>query len=160
MRSALLVVSGSGGTGKTSILKFLSDHLAKGGHILVVGLPEEYSATEQQVVVSFETFSENSAKYLRREPSVIVFDELRDGQQASAALRLVGAGHFVLAGLHYGGSSPVRERLAQLLDGMSSHVLKNLSVRDEFVSIGASRSGDEVWMTSLPLDRSANALPR
>ncbi|MGH2927140.1 MAG: type IV pilus twitching motility protein PilT [Solirubrobacteraceae bacterium] len=105
----LVLVTGPTGSGKTTTLAAMIDHInqTRPCHIVTIEDPIEYLHTDQlasigQREVGFDTTSFASAMrvVLRQDPDVILVGEMRDLETASAALTAAETGHLVLSTLH------------------------------------------------------------
>lgn len=105
----LVLVTGPTGSGKTTTLATMIDHInrTRPCHIVTIEDPIEYLhrdqlATVNQREVGFDTDSFSSAMrvVLRQDPDVILVGEMRDPETAFAALTAAETGHLVLTTLH------------------------------------------------------------
>jgi twitching motility protein PilT len=105
----LVLVTGPTGSGKTTTLAAMVDHInhTRACHIVTIEDPIEYlhrddlSAIEQREV-GFDTDSFTSAMrvVLRQDPDVILVGEMRDPETVYTALTAAETGHLVLSTLH------------------------------------------------------------
>jgi twitching motility protein PilT len=105
----LVLVTGPTGSGKTTTLASMVDHInhTRACHIVTIEDPIEYLhrdhvAAIEQREVGFDTDSFASAMrvVLRQDPDVILVGEMRDKETAFAALSAAETGHLVLSTLH------------------------------------------------------------
>ncbi len=105
----LVLVTGPTGSGKTTTLATMIDHInrSRACHIVTIEDPIEYLhadrlAAIEQREVGFDTDSFASAMrvVLRQDPDVILVGEIRDPETAYAALSAAETGHLVLSTLH------------------------------------------------------------
>jgi twitching motility protein PilT len=105
----LVLVTGPTGSGKTTTLATMIDHInrTRPCHIVTIEDPIEYLhrdllASVDQREVGFDTDSFESAMrvVLRQDPDVILVGEMRDPETAYAALTAAETGHLVLTTLH------------------------------------------------------------
>jgi twitching motility protein PilT len=105
----LVLVTGPTGSGKTTTLASMVDHInrTRPCHIVTIEDPIEYLhrdnlAAVEQREVGFDTESFESAMrvVLRQDPDVILVGEMRDPETAYAALTAAETGHLVLTTLH------------------------------------------------------------
>ncbi len=105
----LVLVTGITGSGKTTTLNAMINHINETSnvHIVTVEDPIEYYHTDKkssivQREVGPDTRSFQSAlKYvLRQDPDVVVIGEMRDHEAIAAALTAAETGHLVLGTLH------------------------------------------------------------
>jgi len=101
----LVLVTGPTGSGKTSTLYAMLDHLnSPGCNIITLEDPVEYvlpGITQAQINsrVGF-TFATGLRSVLRADPDIIMVGEIRDTETASLAVHAALTGHLVLASLH------------------------------------------------------------
>ena len=105
----LVLVTGPTGSGKTTTLAAMIDHINRTRccHIITIEDPIEYLHTDalasiSQREVGFDTnsFATAMRMVLRQDPDVILVGEMRDVETASAALSAAETGHLVLSTLH------------------------------------------------------------
>ena len=105
----LIVVTGPTGSGKTTTLAAMINHIneTRACHIVTVEDPIEYlhtdeTATIDQREVGFDTDSFSSAMrvVLRQDPDVILVGEMRDPETVFTALTAAETGHLVFSTLH------------------------------------------------------------
>ncbi len=105
----LVIVTGPTGSGKTTTLAAMVDHInhTRSCHVVTIEDPVEYLHTDDlaaidQREVGFDTDSFSSAMrvVLRQDPDVILVGEMRDIETVSAALTAAETGHLVLSTLH------------------------------------------------------------
>ncbi len=105
----LILVTGPTGSGKTTTLATMIDHInrTRPCHIVTIEDPIEYLHRDQMAAVDqreigFDTDSFGTAMrvVLRQDPDVILVGEMRDTETAYAALSAAETGHLVLTTLH------------------------------------------------------------
>jgi twitching motility protein PilT len=105
----LVLVTGPTGSGKTTTLAAMVDHInhTRSCHIVTIEDPVEYLHTDDlaaidQREIGFDTDSFPSAMrvVLRQDPDVILVGEMRDQETVSAALTAAETGHLVFSTLH------------------------------------------------------------
>jgi twitching motility protein PilT len=105
----LVLVTGPTGSGKTTTLAAMVDHINHNRmcHIVTIEDPVEYLHTDDlaaidQREIGFDTDSFASAMrvVLRQDPDVILVGEMRDMETVSAALTAAETGHLVFSTLH------------------------------------------------------------
>jgi twitching motility protein PilT len=105
----LVLVTGATGSGKTTTLAAMIDHMNKTRtqHIITIEDPIEILHPDQGCIVNqrevgLDTvdFSEALRRALRQDPDVILIGELRDAETAQTALQAAESGHLVLSTLH------------------------------------------------------------
>ena len=123
----LVLVTGPTGSGKTTTLATMIDHInrTRACHIVTIEDPIEYLHGDQvaaidQREVGFDTDSFASAMrvVLRQDPDVILVGEIRDPETAYAALSAAETGHLVLTTLH---TIDATETVHRLVDFFPPH---------------------------------------
>ncbi|WP_447863884.1 type IV pilus twitching motility protein PilT [Kluyvera sichuanensis] len=118
--SGLILVTGATGSGKSTTLAAMVDHLNHqlAGHIVTLEDPVEFvheSASclihQREVGAHTASFSAALRAALRQDPDVILLGELRDSDTIRLALTAAETGHLVLATLHTRGAAQAIERL-------------------------------------------------
>ena len=105
----LLLVTGATGSGKTTtlaaIVEHINQHSAK--HIITLEDPIEFMHASQQSLITqrellthFSSYPQALRSALRQDPDVILIGELRDIETMQLALTAAETGHLVLATLH------------------------------------------------------------
>ena len=105
----LILVTGATGSGKTTTLAAMIDHMNKTRtqHIITIEDPIEILHPDQGCIVNqreigLDTtdFGQALRRALRQDPDVILIGELRDAETAQTALQAAESGHLVLSTLH------------------------------------------------------------
>jgi twitching motility protein PilT len=105
----LVLVTGTTGSGKTTTLAAMLDHIneSKSTHIITIEDPIEYlhkdkSAVinQREVGVDTRTFAHALRSALRQDPDVILVGEMRDIETVETALHAAETGHLVFSTLH------------------------------------------------------------
>src|SRR5207253_179343 len=105
----LVLVTGATGSGKTTTLAAMIDHINKTRkqHIVTIEDPIEvlhsdHSCIVNQREIGLDTtdFMQALRRALRQDPDVILIGELRDAETAQTALQAAESGHLVLSTMH------------------------------------------------------------
>jgi twitching motility protein PilT len=105
----LVLVTGPTGSGKTTTLACMVDHInaTKPVHILTVEDPIEVlhrhkiaSVNQREVGVDTPSYVDAMRSAMRQDPDVILIGEMRDMETVTAALMAAETGHLVLSTLH------------------------------------------------------------
>ena len=109
LRRGLVLVTGPTGSGKSTTLAALLDHVnrTRRGHIMTIEDPIEFLhehrgclVNQREVGADTHDFRTALKHVLRQDPDVILVGELRDLETISVALTAAETGHLVLATLH------------------------------------------------------------
>jgi len=109
MTRGLVIVTGPTGTGKTTTLNYIIDHMNSSRRLKIVTIedPVEYThkhkkslVVQQEIGLDAHSFGKALVCSLRLDPDVIVIGEMRDLETISTALVAAETGHLVLATLH------------------------------------------------------------
>ena len=105
----LVLVTGATGSGKTTTLAAMLDHINKTRkqHIVTIEDPIEILHADHSCIVNqrevgldTESFDQALRRVLRQDPDVILIGELRDAETAHVALQAAESGHLVFSTLH------------------------------------------------------------
>src|SRR3989442_9111049 len=105
----LVLVTGATGSGKTTTLAAMIDHInrSRQQHIVTIEDPIEilhsdHSCIVNQREIGLDTtnFMDALRRALRQDPDVILLGELRDAESAQTAMQAAESGHLVLSTLH------------------------------------------------------------
>jgi twitching motility protein PilT len=105
----LVLVTGPTGSGKTTTLSAMIDHInaTRACHIVTIEDPIEVihpdqraAVNQREVGVDTESFITAMRAAMRQDPDVILIGEMRDTETVQAALAAAETGHLVLSTLH------------------------------------------------------------
>jgi twitching motility protein PilT len=108
-RRGLVLVTGPTGSGKTTTLASMIDHInsTRAVNIVTIEDPIEVLHSDKQAIVSQReigsdtgSFAEAMRRVLRQDPDVIFVGEMRDPETVWAGLAAAETGHLVLSTLH------------------------------------------------------------
>jgi twitching motility protein PilT len=120
MPRGLLLVTGPTGSGKSTSLAAMIDHINqnKEAHILTFEDPVEYKHEHKRCMVNqrevgkdVESFARALKSALREDPDVILVGEMRDLETTSLAITAAETGHFVMSTLHTTGAASTIDRI-------------------------------------------------
>lgn len=119
----LVLVTGATGSGKSTTLAALIDHInaTEPCHIMTLEDPIEFVhenklalINQREIAVDSTTFASALKHVLRQDPDVILIGEMRDVESASVALTAAETGHLVFGTLHTQDAPESLERLINL----------------------------------------------
>ena len=115
----LFLVTGPTGSGKSTTLYAILDHVRKRNvHLLTVEDPVEYDMDGvEQVQISLVkgyTFAQALRQFLRHDPDVIMVGEIRDSETAHIANKAALTGHLVFSTLHTNDAVSTVTRLTDM----------------------------------------------
>lgn len=124
--NGLVLVTGATGTGKSTTLAAMINHLNSNRRLNIITLedPVEFVyqsklslVVQRAVGEHVETFADGLRAALREDPDVILVGELRDPETISLAMTAAETGHLVLGTLH---TSSAVKSLDRIIDAMPS----------------------------------------
>ena len=119
----LVLVTGATGSGKSTTLAAMLDHINRTRrlHIVTIEDPIEILhpdhgciVSQREVGLDTDSFREGLRRALRQDPDVILIGELRDPETARVALQAAESGHLVLSTLHTLDASETIARMVEL----------------------------------------------
>ncbi len=119
----LVLVTGATGSGKSTTLAALIDHInaTEAVHIMTLEDPIEFVHENKLALVNQREMTLDSASFasalkhvLRQDPDVILIGEMRDMESAAVALTAAETGHLVFATLHTQDAPESLERLINM----------------------------------------------
>jgi twitching motility protein PilT len=123
----LVLVTGPTGSGKTTTLAAMIDHInhTRSCHIITVEDPVEYlhrddlsSVDQREVGFDTESFTTAMRVILRQDPDVILIGEMRDQETVYTALTAAETGHLVFSTLH---TTTATETVNRVVDFFPPH---------------------------------------
>ncbi|WP_347290502.1 type IV pilus twitching motility protein PilT [Kluyvera georgiana] len=132
--SGLILVTGATGSGKSTTLAAMVDHLNHhlAGHILTLEDPVEFLHASEGCLIQQREVGQHTASFtealrvaLRQDPDVILLGELRDSETIRLALTAAETGHLVLATLHTRGAAQAIERLVDVFPAQEKEPVRN-----------------------------------
>ncbi len=118
--NGLVLITGSSGSGKTTTLAALLDHInrTRRVHIITIEDPIEYVHVpamalihQRQVGVDIDSFQSALRGALREDPDVIMVGEMRDLATTQLAITAAETGHLVLSTMHTNSAAKTIDRL-------------------------------------------------
>jgi twitching motility protein PilT len=121
-RRGLVLVTGPTGSGKTTTLAAMIDHIndTEARHIVTIEDPIEVLHPDKQSIINqreigtdTDDFNNALKRVLRQDPDVILIGEMRDPETVWAALSAAETGHLVFSTLHTMGAV---ETITRIID--------------------------------------------
>lgn len=131
-KRGLVLVTGPTGSGKSTTLAAIIDHINKNRscHVITIEDPIEYKyrpgkATIHQREIGRDVtdFRQALKSALREDPDVILVGEMRDYETISLAVTAAETGHLVLATLHTSGAAQTIDRI---IDACPPHIQEQM----------------------------------
>jgi len=119
----LVVISGPTGSGKSTTLAAMINHLNtnESRHVVTIEDPIEYiypslrcAITQRELGIDTLSFAEALRHILRQDPDVILVGEMRDTETAAAVLTVAETGHLILTTGHAPSATQAIERIIDL----------------------------------------------
>jgi twitching motility protein PilT len=120
----MVLVTGSTGTGKSTTLAAMIDHLNSTRKLNIISLedPIEFvhpsknsQVIQRELGTHIPSFAEGVRAAMREDPDVILVGELRDAETISMAMTAAETGHLVLGTLHTTGAVKTIDRIIDAL---------------------------------------------
>lgn len=131
----LILVTGTTGSGKSTTLSAIVDHInaTRNCHIVTIEDPIEFLhkdkasfVTQREIDVDTRSFAEALRGSLRQDPDVILVGEMRDLETIETALVAAETGHLVLSTLHTIDTS---ETLTRIISAFPPYQQKSIRIQ-------------------------------
>jgi twitching motility protein PilT len=131
----LVLVTGATGSGKTTTLAAIIDHInrTRTQHIVTIEDPIEIMHADQQCIINQRevgldttSFHEALRRGLRADPDVILIGELRDAETAETALQAAESGHLVLSTLHTVDAAETLGRMIEFFPAIKQPQIRSI----------------------------------
>ena len=143
----LVLVTGTTGSGKTTTLAAMIDHINNTlrRHIVTVEDPIEVLHKDRKAIINQREIGLDTESYatalkyvLRQDPDDILIGEMRDVETVSAALTAAQTGHFVMSTLH---TIDATETINRIIDFFPLHQQKQVRIMLAGTCAASSRNG-------------------
>lgn len=133
--SGLLLVTGPTGSGKTTTLAAMIDHINehRSHHILTIEDPIEFVyhskkslINQREVGRDTRGFNEALRSALREDPDIILVGELRDLETMRLAMTAAETGHLVLATLHTNSATKAINRIIDVFPAAEKAMIRTM----------------------------------
>jgi twitching motility protein PilT len=131
----LVLVTGATGSGKTTTLAAIVDHINKTRrqHIVTIEDPIEILhddhnciVNQREVGIDTESYLAALRRALRQDPDVILIGELRDAESAETALKAAESGHLVFSTLHTIDAAETLGRVVEFFPGIKQAQIRSI----------------------------------
>jgi len=146
-KRGLLLVTGPAGSGKSTTLASIIDHInsTRSAHIITIEDPIEFVHKENKSIIAQReigidtlTFVDALRHVVRQNPDVILIGEMRDLETVQAALTAAQLGHLVLSTLHTIDATQTINRIIDLFPPYQQEQVR-LQLADTLKGIIAQR---------------------
>ena len=123
----LILLTGTTGSGKSTTLAAIIDHInkTKSSHIVTIEDPIEYLHSDERSIINQRevgndtgSFARAMRRVLRQDPDVILIGEMRDEETVRTALSAAETGHLVLSTVH---TLDAAESINRIIDFFQPH---------------------------------------
>ena len=131
----LILVTGPTGSGKTTTLASMLDHInrSRRHHIVTVEDPIEILhpdrgciVNQREVGLDTDSFEQALRRVLRQDPDIILIGELRDTETAHTALQAAESGHLVFSTLHTIDAAETLGRLIEFFPAQKQPQIRSI----------------------------------
>jgi twitching motility protein PilT len=152
----LILVTGPTGSGKSTALAAMVDHINRNRncHVLTLEEPIEYlhrhgnsMVNQREVGTDTKSFSSGLRAALREDPDVIMVGEMRDLETISTAITAAETGHLVMSTLHTTGAEQTIDRI---IDVFPPHQQQQVRIQ---LSVVLQAVISQILMPSVENDR-------
>jgi len=131
----LVLCTGATGSGKTTTLAAILDHINRSRrlHIVTIEDPIEIMHADRGCIVNqreigldTESFLAAVRRVLRQDPDVILIGELRDAETAETALKAAESGHLVFSTMHTIDAAETINRLIEFFPAVKHQQIRSI----------------------------------
>jgi twitching motility protein PilT len=131
----LILVTGATGSGKTTTLATMINHInsTRRQHIVTIEDPIEILHADRACIVNqrevgldTESFNQALRRALRQDPDVILIGELRDAESAETALQAAESGHLVFSTMHTVDAAETLGRMIEFFPGIKQPQIRSI----------------------------------
>ena len=131
----LVLVTGATGSGKTTTLAAIVDHInrTRRQHIVTIEDPIEILhddhgciVNQREVGIDTESYLSALRRTLRQDPDVILIGELRDAESAETALKAAESGHLVFTTMHTIDAAETLGRMIEFFPGIKQAQIRSI----------------------------------
>jgi len=131
----LVLVTGTTGSGKSTTLAAIIDHInsSRSAHVITVEDPIEFLMRDKRSVINQRevgsdclTFASALRGALRQDPDVILVGEMRDAETIEIAMTAAETGHLVLSTLH---TTDATETITRIVTSFEPHMQEQVRLQ-------------------------------
>lgn len=131
--SGLILITGKTGTGKSTSLSAIINHINENYKKKIVSLedPIEYLYEDNKSIINqreigrdVNSYNDGIISALRADPDILVVGELRDLESIKSAITLAETGHLVFASLHTRNASETINRIIDVFPGEEQNQIR------------------------------------
>jgi twitching motility protein PilT len=131
----LILVTGATGSGKTTTLAAMINHInsTRRQHIVTIEDPIEILHADRACIVNqrevgldTQSFGQALRRALRQDPDVILIGELRDAETAETALQAAESGHLVFSTMHTIDAAETLARMIEFFPGVKQAQIRSI----------------------------------
>lgn len=135
LKTGLVLVTGSTGSGKSTTISTIIDLInkRKSSHIITIEDPIEYLHVHNKSIINQREIGTDTKDFisgirgaLRQDPDVIVIGEMRDPETISAAINAAETGHLVLSTIH---TDSVKNTVSRIIDSFAPEKQNQIKTR-------------------------------
>ncbi len=133
-RRGIILLTGTTGSGKSTTLAAMIDHIntSRAEHVITLEDPIEYLHSDKRSIINQReigsdtiSFGRAMRRVLRQDPDVILVGEMRDEETVRTALSAAETGHLVLSTLH---TLDATETINRIIDFFPPHLQQQARV--------------------------------
>jgi twitching motility protein PilT len=134
-KAGLILVTGPTGSGKSTTLAAMIDHInrRRTAHVLTIEDPIEFIHHPQRSLINQREIGRHTGSFaaalrsaLREDPNVIMVGELRDLESIRLTLSAAETGHLVLGTLHTGSAVKTVDRIVDVFPGDEREMVRTM----------------------------------
>jgi twitching motility protein PilT len=131
----LVLVTGATGSGKTTTLAAMVDHVNRTRHQHIVTIEDPIEilhpdrgciVNQREVGLDTASFEQALRRALRQDPDVILIGELRDAETAQTALHAAESGHLVFSTMHTVDAAETVGRMVDFFAGPKQGLIRSV----------------------------------
>jgi twitching motility protein PilT len=134
MPKGLVMVTGATGSGKSTTLAAMIDHIngTRPVHIVTIEDPIEFVHKNRKALVNQREVGQDTHEFkvalksaLRQDPDVVMIGEMRDLETIESALRLAETGHLTFSTLHTSDAVQTIDRIVDVFPAQQQSQIRN-----------------------------------